>query len=366
MKTKADMLYNFNNTMNKKTKLNLFAIPLVLFFLLSFFVITENTATAQTKGLGPNAAIIKMTPKNPLPGNKIRLSLYATSFDTDVSLITWFINGKIVQQAYSKTSYEFTAGEVGSTDVIDVRIEEGGKVATARKVLRVSDIDIIWEGNTYTPPFYKGRSLKSPGSSVNIVAIPRVIKSNGVFYKKDELSYVWRINYSTAPYKKGRGVDSVTIQDKKPFGDFSVTVQVKDPTGSVRAIKKIKIPSTQPKLLLYEDNPLIGINYDNAVKNSYGIYGRDATFVAEPYYMNTPSRTDPSLKYTWSVLGTEYTTPGSLTFGPGENSVSGTASLSLVVQNSKFWLQNARSNVQIDFGQKAMWGGDINPDTKGL
>ncbi len=352
--------------MNKKPKLNPFATLLILFFLVSFFAITKNTILAQTKGLGPNAAIIKMMPEHPLPGNKVHVSIYATSFDTDISLITWFINGKIVQQAYSITSYEFTAGEVGSTDVIDVRIEEGDKIATARKVLIVSDVDVVWEGDTYTPPFYKGRSLRSPGSNINIIAIPRVIKNNGSFYKKDELSYVWKTNYSTTPYKKGKGVDSINIKDKKPFGDFFITVQVKDPTGNVRAIKKIKIPNTQPKLIIYENNPLVGINYDMAIKNSYGIYGRDTTFIAEPYYMSTSSRTDPTLKYTWSVLGVKYTSPGTLTFGPAENSDSGTATLNLVVQNSDFWLQNARSDVQIEFGQKAEWGGDINTDTKGL
>jgi hypothetical protein len=291
----------------------------------------------------------------------VQATFVGTSIDLDTAIITWSIDGKILEKKFSSKTISFTVGSVGTTMNVSVDAEDGrGSKASASNQIRVSDVTVLWEGRTYTPPFFKGRALQSPGSEIVLSTISKVVDKNGKFYNIEELSYIWTTNHSSVPELSGKGKHSVLLRNQQPFQDLHVNVQVKDPLGEVRVVKNIVIPSTSPILLLYEDDSSIGMRYDRAVESEFSIYNREATLVAEPYYMSASTRTDELLKYAWSIDGTTNTTPGSLSFSPGENAGVGTTYLSLIIESTKHWLQNGRSDVKIHFGAQGQWGGAVS------
>lgn len=334
-----------------------------LLFALFLLSIPENYAFAQGFG-GVKNAFIDMKPKYPLAGERVNVTLNAPSLDMDTALVVWTINGKVVQSAYAGKNFSFTAGNIGERMIIQVSAEDGAqKKVSAQKELYISDLVLVWEGKTYTPPFYKGRSLSSPGSYTVLSAIASVTKKDGGVYGKNELFYVWKTGNTDIPNISGKGKHSVLMKNGNPYEPYDIYLEVKDPTGEVRVVKKIVVPISQPTVHLYEDN-LYGIYYDQIIGSVYGVYGGEATVVAEPYFMSASSRIDPALSYSWVVGDTNYTSPGSLTFGT-EGDGYGSTHLNLVIKNLDYRLQSARSDKRIDFGGNNPWL-DTNPETTTL
>lgn len=336
-------------------------------FLLAIFALfllaPTNHLFAQGLG-GVKTASIDLKPKYPLAGERVKATLNAPSLDVDTALISWVVDGKVVQQSYSGKDFEFDAGKVGDHMIIQVNAEDGAhKKITTKRDLYISDLVVTWEGMTYTPPFYKGRSLASPGSYVTLSAIPSVTKSNGSLYDKKELSYVWKSGGASVPKITGFGKHSVIFQNENPYNLYNIYLEVKDPSGEIRATKSLIIPNTQPVVYLYEDNPY-GIYYDRVIGSVYGIYQKEATVVAEPYFMSASSRIDPVLTYTWTVGGETYNSLGKITFG-AEGDGFGSTKLNLIIKNLEYWLQGARLEARIDFGGRNQWL-DTNPETTTL
>jgi hypothetical protein len=350
------MLYTFKNSMiQTKTSFLFYYLFTVLLFL-GLYTFMTATTHAQ-KGLeGFTVASIELSNKFPSPGEKVKVSLKAPTIDMETALVTWSINGAVVKKAYSGNNIEFQVGNMGDVYRIAVEAVDGKNTrVTAEKIIRVSDVAVVWEGRTYTPPFYEGRALQSPGAEVAFHVIPSVLDEKGRLYATNELVYIWSTNYSSVT-SGGKGISSVVLKNDQPLKDFVVNLQVKDPKGELRSVKKIIVPVSHPTVVLYEDSPLIGIRHDSALGTSVGVYGRESTLVAEPYYVSASTRTNPILEYTWSIDGTDYTNPGNLTFSP-EGTASGSSYLNLVIKNTKYWLQNGRSSITINFGQRSLWGG---------
>jgi len=310
-------------------------------------------------------AVIELSPKFPTPGQTVKAQLHASSLDKDTALYTWRLNGEIIQQSYSQKEVMYTIGDVGTVSKISVSAEDAsGYRVSAEHTIRVGDVSVVWEGRTYTPPFYQGRALQTAGSEVAMVALPTILNDKGVMYSADELSYSWSTNYSTLPEVSGKGKHSVVLTNSSPFEAFTINLLVKDPQGIVRVGKKFVIPANQPSVVLYEDSPLTGIRYDKAITGMHSIYDRETTLVSEPYYISASTRTDPVLAYTWTVAGKTYTSPGSISLG-AEGAGSGSSHVNVVIQNSAFWLQNGRADLTVDFGTNDTWR-DTNPDTTAL
>lgn len=335
-------------------------LPILVCACLYFFVMTHD-AFAQTTPVS-----IEVSPRYPTPGETVRAKFYAPSLDRDTSLIAWNLNGEVLQQEYSGTELTFTAGEVGQVLVLSVTAEDAkGKRVSGEVTLYVSDIVLVWEGKTYAPPFYQGRPMHSPGASVSFVALPTVVDSKGNVYKNDDLIYLWYTTKSSVPTISGKGKHSVVLQNDQPFTTFSVRLEIKDPQGTMRIQKHYAIPTEQPKVLLYEDVPLVGVRYDRAIGKTFGIFDRETTVVAEPYHISATSRTDTILNYAWTIAGETYTKPGSIALG-SDGVGYGSTYVSLVIKNTKFWAQSARADVQVDFGKNEAWGSDVNPETQAL
>jgi hypothetical protein len=134
---------------NNKIK-NYTYITLLFVFGFCFF----NLNVKNTFSYSEHGSNLKISPEYPLPETEVSASFHAPSLDLTTSLITWRLNGSIVQQAYGKSTVKFTVGKIGDIYKISVFAKDAkGKMASKSKILQVGDVSMLWEGNTYTPPF---------------------------------------------------------------------------------------------------------------------------------------------------------------------------------------------------------------------
>jgi len=148
-------------------------------FLFAFFAFFH---ISQAQGVEKGS--LTFSPEFPTPGVKVDVVLQASGIDIDTALITWKLDGEVIKQSYSEDTFSFTSGPVGTKHTVSVSLKDGsGKSVYTEKTVLISDVDIVWEGRTYVPPFYRGRALHAPGADVAIQAIPTVVRNNGQLYE---------------------------------------------------------------------------------------------------------------------------------------------------------------------------------------
>ena len=312
-----------------------------------------HTHTAQALGLDLltlGSAQIELDPPYPSPGTRVEATFRSTALDIYSTNVTWTMDKKVVLRASGDTRYHFIAGPIGSVMVLSATAHDAeGVERTATAIIRVSDVSLVWEGRTYTPPFYLGRALSGGGGSLVVLALPVVPDSSGQPTATDQLYFEWHADDGTTPFAYGLGKAAVLYRSRPLSTEPpSVSVVVKDINGAVRAARTISVPVTDPSVVLYEDDPLYGIGYDRALGNEYPIAGRAVSLVAEPYYFSVPSRTDTSLTYAWEVGEQTLENAGSITLSPGGDG-GGVSPLRVAVTHNTVWQQRADASTQIAF-----------------
>src|SRR3990167_742525 len=74
-------------------------------------------------------------------------------------------------------------------------------------VVLAQSVDILWQGDTYTPPFYKGKSLWSNQSRITFVAIPQGLGNPA------SLNYKWTKNGTVLGNINGIGKNTLSFTD---------------------------------------------------------------------------------------------------------------------------------------------------------
>jgi hypothetical protein len=115
---------------------------------------------------------------------------------------------------------------------------------------------------------------------------------------------------------------------------------------------EVIIEITDPKILFYEKNPILGTLFNKALFGSISLSNEELSIVAEPYFFSPDDRTSSRLNYKWSLNGNP---AGSNESDPGifvvrqQAGVSGSAEISLSVINPSKLLLSAINNLVLNF-----------------
>ena len=326
--------------------------------LLAAFLLHAPSAHATVVGSAPPPVQYIVSPEAPNAGETVYIQVNGVGNFLGESPITWTQNGKVVSQGIGKRDFSFTVGGFGSQTVIGVTINSAHNgIIRNQWTFNPSLVNLVWEAHTTVPPFYDGKALASPGSSVTVTAFP-VVVAGGVRQSPANLVYQWKLNGDPQPSRSGIGFRSFTFTTSQIHSqeEVSVDVLLSDANTKV-AYSDISVPLVEPELVLYEHDPLRGVLYDRALggSGSFTMSGTEMTVRAEPYFFSAESVMGRALKYAWQINGNDTTGPntaaGELTLrqtgtGPG------TADLSVSLQNqdtSKI-LQGAQYNAQVLYG----------------
>lgn len=318
------------------------------------FLNSASVARAQQSIPGADTAFsISLSPAQPAPGDKVTLTLSSPLYDVDQADITWRADGKTVLQGVGEKTVTVTAGALGEQTVVTVEIATDSVDTSVRTFVTSSALDILWESDSYVPPFYDGRALPSARSHARLQAIPYLPKSGGGFYSASELTYTWKENGATIVNLSGKGKSSATLPSPDLFGDYVVSVLATSPDRSVSGTSQVRIASVEPALVLYRDHPLFGMEYFDALSATTFINENEMTFAVVPYFVNTRSLTAARLTYAWQINGkvvpSDETRPDELTINAG--STGGIAQISLSLTDTQNLFLDARGGWAVTFAK---------------
>lgn len=321
---------------------------------LLLFVLLATGSVIHAQALEPVQFIV--APEMPGPNEVVLIEAQGVGTFLGEANITWQRDGKTEKSGRGERTFSFTTSALGSVTRVHVVITSSSVGTITRDfTFRPSVVSLVWEADTYTPPFYRGKALYTPGSPLKVIAFPTVVV-NGSAVSANSLSFEWRHNGEPVSSASGLGRYIFSFDGDQLRSAEVVGVDVF--WGATKVAQGgITIPITQPLVLLYNRDPLRGVLYDTALPPAITLLGKEITIQAEPYFFSNMSRNSGSLSYLWTLNGSETigpnTSQGILTLRQtGEG--SGNAALSVSVKNNdtERLVQEASTNLQIVFGQQ--------------
>jgi len=297
--------------------------------------------------------VFEMTPTYPRSGDEVTITAKSFSIDLERASITWYANGRILEQGTAVREVSLEAGPLGSSTFVSISAFVDGQLYSGQISIRPADIDLIWEADTYTPPFYRGRALPSAETSITIVALPKIVSLFGSRVPSRELIFTWRENGRISGNNSGRGKNTFRTTSPRIFNTKNIEVAAATIDGSITTKRILTLRPIDPLIVFYENSPLFGMRFDRAIRSAFELQNEEVTVTAHPFYFSGNSRIPASLKYNWVVNGQVVEAPlqdkSSLVLRQ-TGSGAGSATIALTVQNFEEVLQRARNSFTISFG----------------
>lgn len=210
-----------------------------------------------------------------------------------------------------------------------------------------AEVNLIWNAETYAPPFFLGHSAATPGSSVRVAALALGAGAT------NELQYRWWRNGQFLSQASGIGRDVLTFTTNDS-GESNIMLRLNSASGDLLAEKSVTIPASQPRLVIYENNPLTGISYSQAIGTGLTLAKPELALLAEPYYFSRADVANKKLDYAWQLNGQKLTTNPddgrAVTFGLPSEGGAGENTVTLSAESLTNLLQAAKRTFIIKFG----------------
>ena len=210
------------------------------------------------------------------------------------------------------------------------------------------EIDLLWQGDVYTPPFYEGRALWTNQSEITLYAVPHIPNPIGGEFSSTELVYKWWKNSTVLGTANGIGKNSITFTGSIIDRPQSIKIEILSKDGALLASATREFSPIVPSLLIYENNPLYGIMFNREVGSSYKMRGSEITLVAIPLFFSSFERDPEFLKYSWRTNAGGSKTSNSVTYRIPENT-SGSSRVNIRVSNEDRIIQSSERSFLLDF-----------------
>jgi hypothetical protein len=242
---------------------------------------------------------------------------------------------------------------------------EGGTV-TKKVTVAPADLDLTYEAETYTPPFFQGRAEFTNSSRVRVVAIPKFINpETGIEIPASDLVYTWRIDGTVAQEISGYGRYFADLTGKLVSRGLNVEVDVEAIESPLQARAKILVKDSQPDIAVYEDHPLYGVIFERAVdaESSYPVAENEVSLLAVPYSMDIAGINDPRATFSWLTEQGKGPAAPVVTFRP-EPGATGLAGASIKINHQNF-AQYTSQSVTLKFGDTGAMPGVASTTSSG-
>lgn len=282
---------------------------LISIFILIFFIfLNTNKVYAAT---GPDEIkeleekiYYNITPEKPNVGDSVQIEaeMYGTKV-SDTSFI-WKINNKIIKEGLGVNKINFVLESKSKVD-LTITTNYGSKIG---KIFEFDPkkIILIWESKTYTPPFYKGKSLYTPESNLVLNAI-NLDQENPLTNTYN--NYKWSLEGTVQGDVSGFGYSSYSYQGeilkREPLFGVSVSGvnSYKDKQNNKNNVYNneavLRVQTLNTEIISYEKHPLLGVLFNKTIKYQYDMDKNETTIVSYPMYYGLSSVL--SAVYNWYI-----------------------------------------------------------------
>lgn len=332
---------------------NISAITISLFLIFAFKETAAQINTATQNNIA-NSAEIKVVPASPGPNQNVSVRIESFSFDLNSSEIIWAVDGVIKNKSVGKKDFSLKTGGIGTVSLIKAIIKtKDGRTIEKTLVIRPAGVDILWEANSYTPPFYKGKALYGYQNLITVIALPNIINSKGARISPDDLVYKWTKNGKVLGGVSGYGKNKFSFSKSILSRPDEIELEVMSFDKKIKASGSITLEPIEPKVIIYENNPLYGIIYEKALVGEYKLSGNEISLITTPYFFSKGDIKGGQIKHNWSMNGQNINNkkdPMQATFRNTKDTRGSTKiSISLQNENNGRELQSARTDVLLNF-----------------
>lgn len=326
--------------------ITLFVLTLCIFFS------APTAGQAQLLGISENDVSVGIYPENPQPKDPVTVTIETYSFNLDNSTTKWYVNGTLAQEGKGLKTLTFQVGNLGQTTNLRIVINSDKGTLTKNIAINPSIVTLVWEADTYTPPFFKGKALFSHQSTITFMAQPQLIVG-GRTLNPANLIYTWSKEGTVLGSQSGYGKQTLSLTGSVISRSMKVMVEVQDPSTGAQGSGVIQVDPIEPEVVAYVVDPLYGVQYNKAIRGSLPLSGKEVTLTATPYFFSNAESDSGSVSYNWSINGN--------TISDGQNTrtrvfrkvgeVFGISNIGLKVVQENRLLQFASYNLAIDFLQ---------------
>jgi hypothetical protein len=296
-----------------------------------------------------DAISLRVLPQIPQPGQYISVEVKSLSLNLDRATISWYTNGIKTQSAIGLKKINTQALSAGSSMVIRVVVTLDGRSYEQTTTIITGSVDLIWQAKSYTPPFYRGKALFPYQADITVAAFANLIE-NGVRLNPKDLIYSWKANGDVLKDSSGYGKDSVTIRGGVILRPIEVSVSVSSVSGKTVATAETSLTYTNPQVIFYENNPLYGALYHQALEASINLKSQEIWLKAAPYFMSTSQlHKDADLSYEWSINNSQTTQRANTIILRNTSKEAGSSAIGTKISNTTKILQGAQGQVTINF-----------------
>ncbi len=291
---------------------------------------------------------VETIPQNPEPYQDVTINLTSYATDLNKAMIKWQSGSKTILSGYGKTSYSFNTFGPNTTTLFTIIITPANSLINIVKKVLISpsEVDVLWEAvNSYTPPFYKGKSFVSREGTIKVVAIPN---TNDIKQGKGKIAYTWNLDDKAVQSASGYNKNSYTFQNNILNKEENIKVTASSVDGTYNATKRITIPMISPRIIFYKKSPTDGILYNKALTDGYFMTEDEMTIVADPYFLAFDKDTN-DFTYLWKINDKIIDTPfkkTEITIRP--TSRGGYAIISLTMENLKTLFQEVSGQLKLN------------------
>lgn len=296
---------------------------------------------------------IEQIPQIPKPGEVVSFRIESYLTNLNKAKITWSQDGKVLLSQTGAVTNQVQAPQSGKSSTVTITIQkETGGVLVKTITLTPADVDLIYEAETYVHPFFKGKKLFTSESTINFIALPNFVSSAGVQISASNLVYTWKINGTVQQSISGYGRYTFKTKGSLIERPLQVEVEVSALNSNLKASQTLDIRSNTPELLIYENNPLLGIMYEQAVLGEFLLERSQVDFEAVPYFFSANTKDDLNMNYKWTINGVHVASKSPkenyLLLQNNENQ-EGRARISLVANHVQNILQSTQTSLGLDF-----------------
>lgn len=249
-----------------------------------------------------------LLPARPNQGDTVEIE--AKMFGTPIqnAIFTWVIDGKLYRKEQGLNMISVYVQK--NTRVNLTILTVSGTTLTKEWVFNPQNVVLIWEANTYTPPFYKGKSLFTAESALTFHGINLDVKNP---LTNNYANYVWKTDGVVQGANSGVGKNTFIYQadilQYEPLFELlysNITNFEKSKGGqkaapvSTRSV--LRVQTLESDIFTYEKTPLLGILFNKKIGTTFPVIKPEVTLVAYPVYYSVVSALIPD--YTWLLNDT--------------------------------------------------------------
>ncbi len=295
-------------------------------------------------------------PQYPEPHQKIEVNLNSSYFDLNRARIFWYVNGSLYKSGTGVKKIEVTSGSTGESTRIRAIADviRDGKTERIEKYTEIMPIEmtLLWQADTYTPPFYKGKALLSANSVLKVIAIPNIQLKNGKRIDANKLIYIWKGEGRNKLFNdnSGYGKNVLYTEGSLPYRNNIVRVEVSSLDDTIKSSKRIELEISEPSILFYKENPIKGVIYEEAIKDKFYLMEQELPLKIEPYFFSRKDKDVGNLIYEWYVNNKKIDNSSrKATFRREDRLNRGISRIKIKIKNTYRQFQQAESSFILDF-----------------